>query len=109
VLVTGRVEQGADGVKIRAATAEPVEDVRARTFREVVLHLDEADVVGDRMERLKAVLVAERGECAVRIVLRARGRFVATFDLGELRVAPSVALEDGVLGAVGRADVVAMA
>jgi DNA polymerase-3 subunit alpha len=109
VLVTGRVEVGAEGVKIRASTAELIAEVRARFFREVTVTLEPHEIVGDRVERLKGLFAAERGDCEVKLILRSKGKFVATFGLGDARVAPSVALEDGVLGIFGRPDAVAMA
>jgi DNA polymerase-3 subunit alpha len=108
VLVTGRVERSADAVKLLATTAEPLEEVRARTFREVRLRVRADELGGDRVERLLALLVAERGDCELRVELHHPGRYRATLAVPEHRVAPTQALEDGLLALFGRPDTVVM-
>jgi DNA polymerase-3 subunit alpha len=109
VLVTGRLEKGEESHKVLASTAELIEEARARTFRTVHIHMEDTDLGGDRIDRLKALLETERGECEAFLVVRSGGRFKATFTLTAARVAPTVSLEEGVLGILGRPDAVALA
>jgi DNA polymerase-3 subunit alpha len=77
VLVTGRLEPGADETKIVASSAELLSEVRARTTREVQFTLDVQDLSGERLDRFLAVLASQRGGCRSRLVLASAGRYEA--------------------------------
>ena len=106
VLVTGRLETGADERKIVASSAELLSDVRARTTREVQFTLDVRDLTGDRLERFLQVLTAERGGCRSRLILRSRGKYEAELLLPQLPVEPSTTLQESLVARFGRPDVV---
>jgi DNA polymerase-3 subunit alpha len=106
ILVTGRLEAGADERKIVASSAELLSEVRARTTREVQFTLDVDDLSGERLERFIAVLASQRGGCRSRLVLASRGRYEAELALPSLPVEPSTALQESVVALIGRPGVV---
>ncbi len=104
VLLHAEIEATEDGVKLRAAGAEPLEEVRARTYRSAALHLRIDELSQERLTKLRALFEAERGDCSLTVHVRAAGRFLATFEVPSRRVAPTRAFEDGVAATLGRAD-----
>ncbi|HMV67290.1 MAG TPA: DNA polymerase III subunit alpha, partial [Myxococcota bacterium] len=109
VLVTGRLEKGEEACKILASSAEALEEARARVLSKVHLRVELGELGGDRVERLRALLESERGDCEVLLEVRAEGRYRATIALPGARVAPTVHLEEEVLSILGRPDAVALA
>jgi DNA polymerase-3 subunit alpha len=107
VLVTGRIEASSEGVKILATTAEPLEELRSRFFRRVTIKLRAEDCEPDKVDRLKALLEAERGSCELTVIVSRAGRYVAKFGLAG-GVVPSRALEEGVAVLLGRPGAVEM-
>ncbi len=109
LLVTGKVEVGeGDEPKIRANSAEPLSELRARMTREVRFRLSSADLEGDRLDRFLELLQAMRGMCRSRLVVTVDGRFEAELGLPQHPVEPSVAMEESVIALFGRTDVVAL-
>jgi DNA polymerase III alpha subunit len=104
VLLHAEVEATEDGIKLRASAAEPLEEVRARTYRTAALHLRIDELSHDRLTKLRGLFESERGDCTLTVHVRAPGKYLATFDLPTRRVAPSRAFEDGVAATLGRAD-----
>jgi DNA polymerase-3 subunit alpha len=104
VLVHAEIESSEDGIKLRASGAEPLEEVRARTYRSATLRLKVDELTHERLTKLRTLFVSERGDCALTVTVHAPGRYLATFDLPSRRVAPSRAFEDGVAAVLGRFD-----
>ena len=108
VLVSGRVEGDGDAVKLLAKTAEPIDDVRSRAYNRIQLKLALAELDGDRVDRLKALLEDEQGGCATHLVVSDPGRYAASFQLPEHPVRPTTRLEERIGALFGRSDVVVM-
>ena len=106
VLVTGRLESGADGFKLRANTAELLADVRGRSTAEVRFNLRMTDLVGERLEQFVNLLDKRRGQNKVRVILEQPGAFKAELDLGDRAVDPGVQLEQEARALFGREVVV---
>jgi DNA polymerase-3 subunit alpha len=107
ILVSGRLESDADLLKMRANTAEPLSEIRARSTREVQFHLSVDELDGDRLNQFRDLLRERRGGCATRMFLRYPNR-VAVLALPDLPVEPSAAMEEHVHAMFGRFDVVAL-
>jgi DNA polymerase III alpha subunit len=111
ILVTGEIEEpgeGEDTVKLKATTAEPLSEVRARTTREVRFELTLEELKGDRLQRLQAILQGQRGACRSRLVVKSPGRFRAEWRLPGFSVEPSAAMEEQVATLFGRLDAVVL-
>ena len=110
VLVTGELEAGSEGElpKLRAATAEPLSELRARTSREVKIMVSLEELEGDRLPRLLQLLQSQRGACRARLVVRCPGQWVSDWSLPQLQVEPSPALEEQLNALFGRPDAVAV-
>ncbi len=107
VCVTGKVEIGADGITLRAQSAERLTDRRNRSIKAVSFRVTPSDLEGDRLERFLAVLQDTAGPVKSRLFLTVPGRYEAELGLRHL-VEPSVALEEHMTTLFGRVDVVAL-
>ncbi|MBX2801202.1 MAG: DNA polymerase III subunit alpha [Myxococcales bacterium] len=108
LLVSGKVEEGGDEVKLIAKSAETLSDIRARMTREVRFNLEVSDLKGDRLTQFHEILREQRGACRSCLVVRAQGKFEAELKLPELPVEPSTTMEESVQALFGRPDVVAL-
>ncbi len=107
ILVSGRLESDPDTLKVRANTAEPLSEIRARSTREVQFHLRVGELEGDRLEDFRTLLRERRGGCATRLILTTPTRR-AELALPDLPVEPSADMEEHVHALFGRSDVVAL-
>jgi hypothetical protein len=73
----------------------------------VTIKLRAEDCEPDKVDRLKALLEAERGSCELTVIVSRAGRYVAKFGLAG-GVVPSRALEEGVAVLLGRPGAVEM-
>ncbi len=104
ILITGRVEQDAEAAKILASTAEPLDEVRRRLLRHMTIRLTDDDVGQGTLDQLKTLLKGEPGACSVQVAFSSGEGFQASFSLPDVQVAPSIELEEGIVGLIGRAD-----
>ncbi|MBA2321241.1 MAG: DNA polymerase III subunit alpha, partial [Deltaproteobacteria bacterium] len=111
ILVTGEIEEpgeGDDVVKLKATTAEPLSEVRARTTREVRIEVLLDELKGDRLQRLHDILQSQRGACRSRLIVRSPGRFRTEWRLPNVLVDPSPGMEEQVATLLGRLDAVVL-
>jgi DNA polymerase-3 subunit alpha len=105
ILVTGTVDTRGDDLRIRAASAEPLSEVRARTTGEVWVNIDKGELTERRVAQLKEILAGHRGGCRTRIHLRA-DCWEAELKVDEFPTEPSARMEERVNGLFGRSVVV---
>jgi len=108
ILVTGKLEKGADGTpKILAESARLLSEVRESRTRSVHLLVEEAELDGQRMMDLSALFKASQGRCSVHVHVRSPGLAWARYDLGsDHRVVADDALLQGIETLFRRPDVV---
>jgi DNA polymerase-3 subunit alpha len=109
VLVTGRLEVDLDGtVKVLAKSAESLDDVRARTTREVRISLRPEEADARRLAKLKELLNESPGGCRTRIYMSVPEQFDATLSLPDHPVSPTQQLTDELCRLFERSDVVSL-
>jgi hypothetical protein len=76
--------------------------------RVVTLSVELEEIDDKKLNALGALIAAEKGECDLELEVASKGRFRASFAFPDRKVAPSIALEEGMLALFGRSDVVTM-
>ena len=108
VLVVGNVEGRGEKIKLRATTAEDLEEVRVRSTRLVTLRLDASDLAGDRAGELRRILEQRPGGCRTRLQV-SYGDLAVHYDLPKLSVDASTELEERITALFGRRQIVSRA
>jgi DNA polymerase-3 subunit alpha len=89
-LLSGIVDKGEKGVKIKATQLEPLSKFRERSTRRVDIHLQATGLTGQDLRRLKEILQRHKGSCPVFLCLRMPNKTQSTIALDEdSRISPS--------------------
>lgn len=90
IRVTGTIDRGDKGTKLRAARIEPLAEVQKRAVKQVRIRLSDRPDALDRLLRLREVLQRHPGEAAVSLSLQMDAVLEAeTAPLPNLTVSPS--------------------
>jgi DNA polymerase-3 subunit alpha len=90
VRITGTVDRGDKGTKIRGSRIEPLAEVQAQTIRRVHIRLTDRPGVAEQFPRLREVLLRHPGGTTVSLTLRMDSVLEAeTAPLPHLAVAPT--------------------
>jgi DNA polymerase-3 subunit alpha len=90
LLVTGTLEIGEKGLKIRASEVRSLKDVHGEETRRVHLTLDSTGLERGQLESLKGILGRYQGECNTLLHIITQGESKTTIKLPEIcRVTPS--------------------
>ncbi|MEN9785647.1 MAG: polymerase alpha subunit [Pseudomonadota bacterium] len=108
MLVRGKLERKAEGVKVLAEGVEAMDELREKRTRAVAIHLRPDELADDGLDVLRALLESNRGACPAHVVVEdAAAGYRARVRLGEgWRVTATRALVDGIRGMAGRSDAV---
>ena len=93
MLITGTVDTRSDDARIRASSAEPLSEVRARNTGEVWITLDVQALDADRLAQLKEVLGSHRGGCRTRLRL-GHADWIAEVGVDKFPTEPSTTMEE---------------
>ena len=67
VLLTGILENGEDGQKVKTKSVELLSEVRGRLSREAVIRVSVSDLDVQRVQKLKKLVTSHSGNCPVRM------------------------------------------
>jgi DNA polymerase-3 subunit alpha len=102
VIVTGALDRGEHGVKLKALRLQPLAEAQARRERRLLITLGPAALSEQRLEQLREVLGRHRGPCPVSLTLQHPERRQATVALDQRYwVAPTAALEAELASLIG--------
>ncbi|MCA9571346.1 MAG: DNA polymerase III subunit alpha, partial [Myxococcales bacterium] len=101
ILVTGTVDTRGEELRLRAGSAEPLSEVRARTTGEVWIRVGKDELTERRVERLKEILVHHRGGCRTRLAIQ-HVSWEVELRVDEYPIEPSAQMEERVNGLFGR-------
>jgi DNA polymerase III subunit alpha len=98
VLIRGKLEKGAEGMKILAESAELMREIRQRSTREVVLTVDYDEFKArGRIDALKKALEENTGACKAVISVTQPNHCIVRLELPlSLSVLPNETLQDAV-------------
>jgi DNA polymerase-3 subunit alpha len=107
LVVTGTVDKGEKGVKLKGLAIEPLTQARARQTRRVEIVIPSAGVSGGAMQALRDILRSHPGDCPIylRVELPEKRESVIAVD-DALRVRPTDHFIDAVEHRFGRGTVV---
>ena len=90
VRITGTVDRGDKGTKIRGSKIEPLADVQAQTIKRVQIRLTDQPSVTEQLPRLREVFLRHPGGTTISLTLRMDSALEAeTAPLPHLTVTPS--------------------
>jgi DNA polymerase-3 subunit alpha len=90
VRITGTVDRGDQGTKIRGSKIEPLAEVQAQTIKRVHIRLRDHPDVTDQLPRLREVFLRHPGSTTISLTLRMDAALEAqTAPLPNLSVTPS--------------------
>jgi len=90
VRITGTVDRGDKGTKIRGSKIEPLAEVQAQTIKRVFIRLADRPDVTEQLPRLREVLLRYPGGTTVSLMLRMDATLEAeTAPLPHMTVTPS--------------------
>jgi DNA polymerase-3 subunit alpha len=90
VRITGTVDRGDKGTKIRGSKIEPLDEVQAQTIKRVHIRLTDHPDVTEQLPRLREVFQHHPGSTTVSLTLRVDSALEAeTAPLPHLTVTPS--------------------
>jgi DNA polymerase-3 subunit alpha len=90
VRITGTVDRGDKGTKIRGSKIEPLAEVQAQTIKRVYIRLTDHPGVTEQLPRLREVFLRHPGGTTVSLTLRMDSALEAeTAPLPHLTVTPS--------------------
>lgn len=104
VLVTGTVDTRGEEPRIRAGSAEPLSEVRARTTGEVWIRLEKGELEEKTLIRLREILQHHRGGCRTRLAIQ-HASWEVELRVDDYPIEPSARMEERVNGLFGRAVV----
>ena len=94
VVVTGTIDRGEHGIKIKATRIQPLADARARTGRQLLITLGPSALSVHHLKQLREVLARHQGSCPVSLTLEHPERRQATVVLDRRYwVSPTPALQ----------------
>jgi DNA polymerase-3 subunit alpha len=106
VRVTGTVDRGDKGTKIRGSKIEPLADVQAQTIKRVHIRLKGHPDVMEQLPRLREVFLRHPGPTTVSLTLRMDPTLEAeTAPLPQLTVTPSERFVEDVEEVLGRGGI----
>jgi DNA polymerase-3 subunit alpha len=89
-LLTGQVDRGEKGVKIKATDLESLDKHRERATDRVDIHLESDGLTGEDLESLKEILMRHPGPCPVFLRLRMPNRVEPTLAIDDrIRIQPT--------------------
>ncbi|HSQ50917.1 MAG TPA: OB-fold nucleic acid binding domain-containing protein [Nitrospiraceae bacterium] len=90
VRVTGTVDRGDKGMKIRGSKIEPLAEVQTQTIKRVHIRLTDHHGVTERLPRLRDVFLRHPGNTAISLIFRMDPSLeVETAPLPRLTITPS--------------------
>ncbi len=104
LLITGSVDKGEKGVKLRAMKILPLSEVREKMTTRVDIRLSATGATADDLIKLREVVLRHRGNCPLYLKINMPRHGNAALSLktgGELSVAPTELLVDEVEGLLG--------
>ena len=88
--ITGFVDKGEKGVKVKATGVEPLADVRTRITRRVEIRLKSTGLTRQDLQHLKELLLKHRGSCPVFLHLGMPNQTESTIAVDQdVRIKPS--------------------
>jgi DNA polymerase-3 subunit alpha len=106
VMLTGKLEKSAEGVKIMGESVELLSELQTKATRKVIVQLEPQDLKKRRLEQLATVLDRHSGSCPIWVEI---GQWQSTIGIElseERRVLPGEELKDEVAALLLRRDVV---
>ncbi len=104
LLITGTVDRGEKGVKLRAMKILPLSEVRERMTTRVDIRLSATGATADDLIKLREVILRHKGSCPLYLKIDMPRHGNAALSLktgGELSVSPTELLVDEVEGLLG--------
>jgi DNA polymerase-3 subunit alpha len=90
LLVTGFVDKGEKGAKVKAMSIEPLANVREQVTRRVDICLNSTGLTSQDLQRLKEILLRHRGSCPVYLRLGMPNQSESTIAVNEeVRIKPT--------------------
>jgi DNA polymerase-3 subunit alpha len=90
VRLTGTIDRGDKGVKIRGSKIEPLADAQTQSIKRVCIRLSDRPEVRDQLPRLLAIFKRHPGSSTISMTFRTDGVLEAeTAPLPNLTVSPS--------------------
>ncbi len=88
--VSGFVDRGEKGVKVKATVLEPMAQVRERMTRRVEIRINSTGLTARDLEHLKEILLRHRGACPVFLCLGMPNRIESTIAVDDkVKIKPS--------------------
>jgi DNA polymerase-3 subunit alpha len=88
--VTGFVDKGEKGAKVKAMSIEPLANVREQATRRVDICLNSTGLTSQDLKRLKEILLRHRGSCPVYLRLGMPNHSESTIAVDEeVRIKPT--------------------
>lgn len=108
ILVTGRFEERDGEVQLLASSAEPLSEVRVRSTRQIQLAVRLDELSDERLKMLREVFEEHQGSCETHLLVTNADGASGVFNLRNVRLQPTVGLEDSIHALFMRQDVMAL-